>query len=77
MDKVIEGTFELCTINDGAMFDALDARFGDFSRDEIQNIVAGDGVQRLERQERYAWWMVRFNFLELGSMRIQRLRHMG
>lgn len=60
-----------------AMFDALDARFGDFSRDEIQNIVAGDGVQRLERQERYAWWMVRFNLVELGSMRIQRLRHMG
>lgn len=43
MDKVIEGTFELCTINDSAMSDALDARFGDFSRDEIQNIVAGDG----------------------------------
>lgn len=48
MDKVIEGTFELCTIYDSAMFDALDARFGDFSRDEIQKLVAGDGVQRLE-----------------------------
>lgn len=50
MDKFIEGTFILCTIYDSAMFDALDARFGDFSRDEIQNIVAGDGVQIKARE---------------------------
>lgn len=54
-----------------ALFDWIDVSFGGFSNSdrmmleemfgqEIQNIVAGEGIERVERHERYAKWAVRF-----------------
>ncbi|XP_021816778.1 scarecrow-like protein 3 [Prunus avium] len=68
VDRFIEGLHYY-----SAMFDSLEASFGGLSSSseerfvleemfgrEIENIVAWEGVEREERHERYAWWMVRF-----------------
>ncbi|KAL2552172.1 Scarecrow-like protein 3 [Forsythia ovata] len=54
-----------------AWFDSISVAYGEFSctdrtmleemfGNEIENIVAGEGLEREERHERYAKWMVRF-----------------
>lgn len=65
VDRFVEGLHFY-----SAVFDLIDATFGAFSSShrtaleemfgrEIENIVAGEGVEREERHERYAKWGIR------------------
>ncbi|CAK9175788.1 unnamed protein product [Ilex paraguariensis] len=66
MDRFVEGLHYY-----SAVFDSIDATFGGSSCEErfaleemfgneIENIVACEGLEREERHERYARWLVRF-----------------
>lgn len=66
VDRFVEGLHYY-----SALFDSIDATFGGSSCEdrvmleemfgkEIEDIVARDGVEREERHEKYAKWMVRF-----------------
>ncbi|KAK4393214.1 Scarecrow-like protein 3 [Sesamum angolense] len=66
VDRFVEGLHFY-----SALFDSVDAAFGGLSRPdrtvleemlgkEIENIVAGEGMEREARHERYSMWAVRF-----------------
>ncbi|KAL8475895.1 hypothetical protein ACS0TY_028525 [Phlomoides rotata] len=76
VDRFVEGLHYY-----SALFDSIDTTFGEISCSdrmaledmfgkEIENIVAGDGVERKERHERYAKWAVRLSRAGLRPVRL-------
>lgn len=64
-----------------ALFDSIDVAFGGFScKDrtaledmfgkEIEDVVAGEGLEREERHERFASWVLRFGRVGFGPVRL-------
>ncbi|KAG8384578.1 hypothetical protein BUALT_Bualt04G0132400 [Buddleja alternifolia] len=76
VDRFVEGLHFY-----SAIFDSIDVAFGGFSCSdrlvleemfgkEIENIVAGEGMEREERHERYMKWAVRFGRLGFRPVRL-------